>query len=266
MKKMINIYQGQVLTAKTAKHNNMESIIEYFRSGSTQFIRRDSLDNFLSKVDEFDEMMDNGVLRLFGPKGNRDIDDLSEKVTFLCSKIKVKAVFVDYIQLMQKKSYKGYDKKGVIGTICNDLIDLSTTCKIPIVLGAQVNRQEALSPADLTPQCIADAAEIENSANTILMMWNSGRKPRPNNNYYSKGKGKKQELTSEGERIESMGLNIGTYGKMYIKLPKYRVGQPDGEAVLYFDGNIGKISQGPIVPPINVSRSTTSDNVTPKEF
>ena len=266
MKKMINIYQGQTLTAKTAKHNNMESITEYFRSGSIQFIRKDSLENFLSKVDEFDEIMDNGTLRLFGPKGNRDIDELSEKVTFLCSKLKVKAVFIDYIQLMQKKSYKGSDKKGVMGYICNDLIDLSTTCKIPIVLGAQVNRQEALSPADLSPQCIADAAEIENSANTILLMWNSGKKPRPNSSYYN-NKGKKRELTPEGERIEAMGLNIGTYGKMYIKLGKYRISQPDGEAVLNFDGNTGKFSQDPIVPLIHASSSSTkSDNVTAKEM
>lgn len=266
IKKMINIYQGQILTTQTAKHNNMETIIEYFRSGSTQFIKKDSLKNFLCKVDEFDELMDNGTLRLFGPKGNRDIDELSEKVTFLCSKLKVKAVFIDYIQLMQKKSYKGYDKKGVLGAICNDLIDLSTTCKIPIVLGAQVNRQEALSPADLSLQCIADAAEIENSGNTIVLVWYSGKKPRPNSSYYCKNN-KKQELSPEGKRIEALGLNIGTPGKMYVKLAKYRINQPDGEAILKFDGNTGKISQTPRISLIPSPSSTTRlDNITAMEM
>ena len=97
-------------------------------------------------------------------------------------------------------------------------------------------------------------------------MWNSGKKPRPNSSYYN-NKGKKRELTPEGERIEAMGLNIGTYGKMYIKLGKYRISQPDGEAVLNFDGNTGKFSQEPIVPLIHASSSSTkSDNVTAKEM
>ena len=73
----------------------------------------------------------------------------------------------------------------------------------------------------------------------------------------------------ERERIEKMGLTLGCSGKMYILITKWRGGPRNTDAVLKFNQNTGLIegnSFSHTTPYINISSSTISDNVTPKEF
>jgi replicative DNA helicase len=118
-------------------------------------------------------------------------------------------------------------------------MELSITLQIPVVLASQLNR-EAYSPTEMAVQNIAEASDIEHSANIVLLLWNSAVKPTPKStNYYKNRDG---ELTKEAENIEKRGFKIGEAGTMYAILAKNRSGERGIDAVLQFNGNTGKIS------------------------
>ena len=134
--------------------------------------------------------------------------------------------------------------------------------KLPIILAAQLNRS-AGSPLDLHNQNMADASDIEHNAGMVIMEWNSSFRAVTGSSW------DKPESKKERERIEKMGLTLGCPGKMYILITKWRGGPRNTDAILKFNQNTGLIegnSFSHTTPYINISSSTISDNVTPKEF
>ena len=92
-----------------------------------------------------------------------------------------------------------------------------------------------------TVQNIAEASDIEQSANVVMLIWNSVVKPLPESTAYYKGKDSKM-LTDDAKRLESIGFNIGQHGKIYAILSKNRGGERNIDTVLDFNGNTGVIS------------------------
>ena len=237
---LLNIYANMPLS-----RNNLRTLNSYYRTGKEYFANGTDINEFKQKEAEFFSLLSSGKLRVYYK--DYDSTDLIEAIRYLTKQTKVKAVMVDYIQLLHTRGSR-LQRREELGEMCKNLWRLATETSIPIVLAAQLNR-EAYSPLDMTSQNIAEAADIERSANVMILLWNSSFYPTPQkSSYYRTSKGE-QVLTDEAEELEGRnGFFIGTSGKIYAKITKNRGGEPNMDAVLDFNGNTGKISENPSEP------------------
>lgn len=225
------------LIGKDISKNNLRSIETYHSKGEWYGGNgKLSLENFKAEEEKFNSFMDSGKLRLFYEDSN-DSNDLITLIKYICKEIRVKAIFVDYIQKLKKYNTR-LQRREELGEIADNFMKLSIYLKLPIVMAAQLNR-EAKSPIEMHSQNIAEAADIERAANTIICLWNSAFTPNVKSEWDTTEKGKSK--TTEQKRLEGLGLNLGTAGQMYAKLTKNRGGVAGLDAVLTFNGNTGVI-------------------------
>lgn len=215
--------------------NPLRSIRSLY-SDEGNFFSGGNLTNFQRKEAEFEKILSSYRLRIYSR--NNQLSDLSGFIKYLNKTYKIKAVFVDYIQRIKSSETRG-DKKVVMEAVCDELMNIAKGTGLPIVLGAQLNRK-ALSPLEMENQMIADASDIEHSANTIVLLWNSDTKPLTESSKYFK---KDSQLSDEAQKLESRGFSIGTAGKLFALLTKNRGGERNISAVFSFNGNIRKVSQ-----------------------
>lgn len=230
---LLNIYANMPLS-----RNNTRSLRAYLKSGTIQYFSPGvSVAELQRKEAELYSILTTGRLRVY----YRDYGsaELMDAIRHFAKSRKIKAVFVDYIQLLHTKGTR-LQRREELGEMCKSLWGLAIELSIPIVLAAQLNR-ETSSPLDMASQNIAEAADIERSANTIILLWNSYFKPSAkDNSYYRTSKGE-PTLTNEAKRLDERGFHIGTGGKIYAKISKNRGGSPNMDAILDFNGNTGKI-------------------------
>lgn len=229
---MLNIYTGITLT----NGRNRETINEYYKSGSRQYFKGGTFEVFKERESRFLQLMTSGRLRvIYEPLGS---DELTGAIRYAARHGRIKAVFIDYVQLIHKEGSRK-QRKDELKDICNDLMALSVETGVPIVLGAQLNR-EALSPLEMTVQNIAEASDIEQSANVVMLLWNSVVKPLPRSTVFYSDRATLR-LSKEAEELTARGFNIGQEGKLYAILAKNRGGERNIDAVFDYDGNIGTI-------------------------
>lgn len=217
--------------------NNLRTIEEILTKGNSKYARTNSLPAFLEAKSRFISLLESGQLLLFSKYSDGAM--LSRAIRYYHRHSKVKAVFVDYIQLMRMRNPKAGHKEE-LRDICDMLKDLSKDTGLPIVLAAQLNRQTP-SPIDMSCQNISDATDIEQSANVVMLLWNSATKPKAEkgNTYYTdRAKGR---LSDEAEKLKERGFVAGEAGKIYAVLDKNRGGERYMDAVFTFNGNTGKI-------------------------
>ena len=244
---LLNIFVAEALS-----RNNLRSLNTYYRTGANYFTG-DKLNDFKKKEAQFFRLLTTNKLRVFSE--DYDSTDLTAAIRYLYKHIKVKAVFVDYIQLLHTRG-SGTGRKEELADMCRNLMGVTKNTGLPIVLAAQLNR-EALSPIEMAAQNIAEASEIEHSANTIMLLWNSVNEPLQKSNYFYTKSGERK-LSDEAQRLDSRGFHIGQEGQMYAKLAKNRGGARNIDAILSFDGNTGVIAQPDYTPPTGVEQSTLS--------
>ena len=232
---LLNMFADMNLSA-----NNLKSLSSYYRNGTTDYFNRETkerrLVEFHKKEEAFFRLLTSGKLKVFYK--DYDSTELIEAIRYLARQIKVKAVFVDYIQLLHKRGTR-LQRKDELKEICKDFMTLAVDTKLPIVLAAQLNR-EALSPIEMEVQNIAEASDIEHSANVVMLLWNSVVLPRAKSGYFT-SKGGEKILSDEAQKIASKGFNIGTGGTIYATLAKNRGGERNINVVLNFNGNTGRI-------------------------
>lgn len=236
---LLNKYMGAELcnNYNSRQSNNLRAITHYFKTGDERFIKREQLSTFRQKKAEFfSRLYDSGKLRIFYE--DYDSTELIEAIRYIASQTKVKAVFIDYIQLLSKNGNRK-QRTEELKDICKDFKDLSVQTQLPIIVAAQANR-EVTSPLEMHSQKIAEAADLERIANKILFIWNSSFVAQ-------KSKDSKGELeTFEANK----GIKLGTSGKIYAKLTKNRGGVVNIDAVLEYNGNTGVIAPNckPVAP------------------
>lgn len=235
---LLNVFANITLSKNTAR-----TIHSYYTAGRNYVSGTADFEGFRKKEAEFLALLTEGKLRVF----YEDFDsvELMGAIRYIAKQRKVKAVFIDYIQLLHTAGSR-LERRAELGEMCKSLWRLAEEVSIPIVLAAQLNR-EAYSPLDMTSQNIAEAADIERSANTIILLWNSAFKPTPQkSSYYVSKKSKVQQtlaFSDEAKRIEGRnGFQIGTGGKIYAKVTKSREVAPNSDAVLDFNGSTGRIA------------------------
>lgn len=217
--------------------NNLRTIATYNAKGEYYGAREGlSLEKFRQKETLYLSLLTSGKLRIFYEDSN-DSNDLISLIRYLCKELQVKAIFVDYIQKLKKRNTR-LQRREELGEIADDFMKLAISLRLPIVMAAQLNR-EAKSPIEMHSQNIAEAADIERAANTIICLWNSSFTPNVKSDWDSSEKGKGK--TAEQKHIEGLGFTMGTAGQMYGKLTKNRGGVAGLDAVLSFDGNAGVV-------------------------
>jgi DNA primase catalytic core len=154
-------------------------------------------------------------------------DTLIEAIRYLHKHAKPNAIFIDYIQLLNlpEGKYKTYSRQEEIKEICIALKDVAVETGLPIILGAQFNR-EVVNQLRLHATKIGEAGDIERIANLIVGFWNNNFKP----------------LATEGELNEINNKNFNRPNTIYATILKNRGGRVGLEEILSFNGNTGKIS------------------------
>lgn len=216
--KALNTYIDSPLSA------NNKRTIESFYKGE-DYIKREERSNFIAKEDEFfRELIDSKKLNIH--YSNYDSDTLVEAIRFLHKNSSPEAIFIDYIQLLYlpKGKYKTYSRQEEIKEICIALKDVAVETGLPIILGAQFNR-EVVNQLRIHATKIGEAGDIERIANLIVGFWNNNFKP----------------LATEGEIIEINKKGVTTPNTLYSTILKNRGGLVGMEEILSFNGNTGKI-------------------------
>ena len=109
--------------------------------------------------------------------------------------------------------------------ICIALKDLAVETGLPIILGAQFNR-EVTNQLKIHATKIGEAGDIERIANLIVGFWNNTFKP------LNPTDGELKDLNSKG---------ANTPDTLYTVVLKNRGGRVGLEEILSFNGNTGKI-------------------------
>ena len=254
VERLINIQAN--IPLNRAVNNNSRTLREYYGEGK-DYIARDAKPKLEAAYKTIESLLTSGRLRLLSRRENRDIgyiEELSGFIKYAVEQEAVQAVFIDYVQELYSKHAKGSRKEELMD-ICNTLMEISVGTGLPIVLAAQLNR-EAASPLDMSVQNIADASNIEHSANCVLLLWDSVVLPvagRDNSySYLEKDRDtgiKKRKLTEEAQALEERGFKIGAGGALYAILAKNRLGERNIDAVLEYDGNTGKVKPNTELKP-----------------
>ena len=205
--------------------NNRRTLKSYFTTGSTEYIKSQSRDYFTSTKDMFfRELIETRRLNIHYSSYNSDT--LIEAIRYLHKHAKPGAIFIDYIQLLNlpEGKYKTYSRQEEIKEICIALKDVAVETGLPIILGAQFNR-EVVNQLRIHATKIGEAGDIERIANLIVGFWNNNFKP----------------LATEGELNEINNKGATTPDTLYTTILKNRGGRVGLEEILSFNGNTGKI-------------------------
>lgn len=225
---------------------NTEVILDYFKTSELQRATRGQAEKALPKLKEFEGLYYSGKLRVI--YSDLYSEDLCEMVRYYSTKRKIRAVFVDYVQLLYKRPERGRkDRREEIKDICNDLRTLAIDLSIPVVLSAQLNRATP-NPVDMSEDNIADSADLTRYANTIVCLWNS---------YFDNVTGGKENYLQgeDAKRLQDRGFILGEGGKIYAKITKNRGGTPYIDTVLDFRGETGRIDTNEDLPQSEESPS-----------
>lgn len=225
----LNLYANEILS-----ENNTETMRSIFSGNKREFgettklLDKTSVLEFSQKSDEFwGSIIETGLLAINAKVW--ECSELIRAIRYAVKKDRIKAIFIDYVQLL-KKAGRFCDRKDELSSICVDLMDCAKSVGVPIVLGAQLNRVPQ-SPVDLTPQCMADASNIEHSANVIVLLWNLEKAPLYNERW---------QYTLEALKAQEIDYPAND-GNLIGILAKNRNGRVGGWERFHFDGNTGKI-------------------------
>lgn len=231
------LYAGEEYSA-----NPVRTIRSHLADGASEMFRGDShakeeaAARLTAKAAEFDSLLSSGRLRIL--QRTPEVGDLVGLIRFLERNLDVRGVFVDYVQRLRKQGHRG-SRKEELQIICDELMKVSVETGLPIVLGAQVNR-ECPSPVEMSNQDLADASDIEHAANTVLLLWNSSHLPhhRRSQAYTVDGSPSSPKARELAER----GLELGKEGQVYVLMSKNRGGARGMDGVFSFNGRTRRIT------------------------
>ncbi|MBA7522849.1 DNA primase [subsurface metagenome] len=215
-------------TAKELSKNNRRSIRDYFKYDNDKHFSDDSKLIFSAAREQFfRELIDTGRINIHYLDYSSEA--LIEAIRYLHKNSNIGGVFIDYMQLLRKAEGKYFSRYEELKQICLDLKDLAVETGLPIILGAQFNR-EVTNHCHLHSTKIGEAGDIERMASIIIGMWNNNFTP----------------LGTDGELNDIKREELNMPGTIYFKILKNRGGKIGIDGLLSFNGNAGKISNDPI--------------------
>ena len=102
------------------------------------------------------------------------IDKLEEQVQIFCKQNMVKAVFIDYLQLIQSKGNPNWNRNDEVADVVYRLKFLAMTLNVPFIIISQTNRPEQKETADFiyTPKLsdLRDSGTIEDVSDLVIFV------------------------------------------------------------------------------------------------
>lgn len=235
-----NTYIGKRLHAPSKKHTQVDSIIDYFKTGEPNYIggtngAEISKEEFKRRELEFStDYLDSGRIKIY--YRDYDLETLIEALEFAVCNIPTKAIFIDYIQILRSQKFARQPRAEQLKEICISLKDFSVKYKIPVVLAAQLNR-EAITPLRMNNTQMAESSDIEKAANTIVCLWNSNFMP---NKYGVRAMEPKEK--DEIDALKSKGFEMGKEGSIFALVTKIRGSRGVGMySIFEYKGYAGKV-------------------------
>lgn len=116
-------------------------------------------------------LMSSGRLQVF--ETPFEVKRLAEACKILAAKSHIGAIYIDYIQKIPLEGNRsGYEVVKQVSSVL--LHEVAVGLGVPIVMGAQLNRTgEADSVRKLSPSMLREAGDLEQDANTVLMLHNA---------------------------------------------------------------------------------------------
>jgi len=229
----LNTYIDAELNISTYPKSNRRLIKDYFRTGSTQYIAKEKIDIFERKKAEFFKTyIEPG--RIIIKYVDLNYQDLDLAIRYLHkTEPNIGGVFIDYFQLLNlpgklKREERINSRQEELKIICQSLRSIAVDTGLPLILGAQFNR-EVTDLTKLHPTKIREAADIEQIVNTLVGLWD-----------VSKSIVGKDANTSDTKEITKRTGDANT--GMYIELLKSRELQTGIYDLLDYNGKTGKIS------------------------
>lgn len=219
--------------------SNTEVLRDYFETGKLSKSPEKTRTEALPRLSGFETLYKSGRLRVYYTPDLLS-GELCNLLEYLSSQMKIKAVFLDYVQAIYKEGSRK-DRREELREICKELNKTAISLQVPIILSAQLNR-ETPNPTEMSGDNIAESADITRYANTILLLWDSskGRDIRGGLSSYLQ--------TQEGQRLRDSGFILGERGKLYGVISKNRGRTPDLEAILDYIPETGVILQNEDLP------------------
>lgn len=235
-----NTYIGKRLHAPSKKYTQVDSIIDYFKTGEPNYIggtngAEISKEEFKRRELEFStDYLDSGRIKIY--YRDYDLETLIEALEFAVCNIPTKAIFIDYIQILRSQKFARQPRAEQLKEICISLKDFSVKYKIPVVLAAQLNR-EAITPLRMNNTQMAESSDIEKAANTIVCLWNSNFMP---NKYGVRAMETKEQ--DEIKALKDKGFEMGKEGSIFALVTKIRGSRGVGMySIFEYKGYAGKV-------------------------
>jgi DNA primase catalytic core len=223
--KLLNKLTGTDLKPSFSDYNlsnptNYEFIKSYIKSGRTDIPQIEEGKRQLK------ELIDSQRITIIGQ--NYSVEDLSKLIGYIQKKERIGAIFIDYIQRM-KTERRTQDKRTEIAYISDHTLQIAKDTGIPIILGAQLNRDAKSKP---TLENLKEAGNLEEDANLVLSVYNESRE---------------KDETPEGGSYKGVRKV-----DLEIKALKNREGEVNQSASLIFDKWTGEIKNNSSPSVVNV--------------
>ena len=201
------------------KPTNYELIKAYIKAGRTD----------IQEIEEgkkkLQELIDRGRIKIIDR--NYSVEELHTLLAYLNKKEKIGAIIIDYIQRMRTER-RTQDKRTEIAHISDQVLQIAKDSGLPIILGAQLNREATAKPR---LENLKEAGNLEEDANTVISVYNDSRE---------------QEENSQGETYKGV-----REVELELKVLKNREGEVNQVATLLFDRWTGVITDKETNPGYN---------------
>ena len=266
-KQFLNAYADLYVNPQGKKTSNLAAISDYLTSGNPEELSPEKREAFLKKEEEWKDIRRSRKIKIVKPEDNY-LETLLDLISFAVKHLRVKAIFIDYIQEIYVREWSKYSRTDELKEAMVQLDLLAQRTNLPFIMAAQLNR-EANSPLALYNRFIADSAWIERKASEILLIWSNAKK--------IEGDDSKNVMTRIKDEIEN---DLGTFeipgtGKLYVRLTKSRIIPAGFHAILPLSGSTGRVGSNrkKVVaeqkdiyfldtPTPTQTRTTYDDNVT----
>ena len=234
-KQFLNAYADLYVNPQGKKTSNLAAISDYLSSGDPEELSQEKREAFLEKEEEWKDIRRSRKIKIVKPEDNY-LETLLGLISFAVKHLKIKAIFIDYVQEIYVKEWSKYSRTDELKEAMVQLDLLAQRTNIPFVMAAQLNR-EANSPLALYNRFIADSAWIERKASEILLIWSNAKK--------IEGDDSKKVLERVKDEIEH---DLGTFeipgtGKLYVRLTKSRIIPSGSHAIIPISGSTGRVGE-----------------------
>ncbi len=240
--KIINLMSETIIN-ESLKYKNTQQIEYYLKGGLKQQEKhhKSGLNNPFYRINQsvslYDEYVNENRLWLIDTP--LEVETLSGSLENLTYKYDVGAVFIDYAQRI-KFGGKYENERVKIARISESLRETATRLDIPLIVGCQLNRENAKAKPQLDN--LKEAGNLEEDANVVLGLYNwktAIDKEKADEDSTKDGTKKKKLKNCKGDDISINDRTID----FEVHILKNRNGVINESALLSFDAPILKIKE-----------------------